>query len=68
MSTNDLMPLVVLRLAKWASSRNDFDGLRVDGLFHNWKVPSFYGPLKVRKVLSWSPPRGEFKFNVDEVC
>lgn len=58
--------LVLMRIAKWASSMDEFDSIRVGGILHNWMASPLGGCLKAPKLVVWAPPRvGEFKFNVD---
>lgn len=33
----DLMPVVILRVAKWPSSEKELDSLRVEHILHNWE-------------------------------
>lgn len=47
---------VFVRKAKWASTRNEFDSLRMDDILYNWEVSHLCGPSKVRNVVSWSSP------------
>lgn len=52
----DLLHQVFVRKANWASTRNEFDSLRMDDILYNWEVSHLCGPSKVRKVVSWSSP------------
>lgn len=55
-----------MRIAKWASSRDEFDNARVGGILHNWEA-SLCGRIpKVLKVKAWTPPSlgVHLKFNV----
>lgn len=38
MSVENHLPMVSLRIAKWALSRKEFDNSIVDGALHNWEV------------------------------
>lgn len=39
MPMEDLVHLVLLRMAKWVSSREEeFDSIKVDGILHNWEA------------------------------
>lgn len=39
MPKEDILSLVLMCIAKWISVRKEFDSLRVEGIFHNWKRP-----------------------------
>lgn len=66
MLVEDLMHLVILRIAKWASLSKEFDSSSFDGALHNWGATMFCRAPKSRKVLRWtSPPMGVQKFTVD---
>lgn len=62
----DLLLLVVVRFANWASFKSEFHYLRVDGVLHNWEASLSGEVRKMKKVVSWVPPlEAEVKFNVD---
>lgn len=43
----------------------EFDSLRVDGILHNWETSLHCMLWNDSIVVSWSPPFGDLKFNVD---
>lgn len=48
MPREDVAHLVVLHIAKWASSRDEFDSTKVGNILHNWgasicgRIPMVY--------------------------
>lgn len=65
-STENLLPKVILRIAKWASPKRKFNSLKVDGIMHNWEASFSCGFHKVKNALSCSPPADDvLKFNID---
>lgn len=50
-SMHELKSSAVSILAKWVSSRSEFDSLAVDGIFHKWGVTIASGLTKMRKVI-----------------
>ena len=41
-----------MRIAKWVSSKKEFDDLRVDGILFNWEASPSNGVSKMRKLDS----------------
>lgn len=56
LSVDDILHVVTLRMAKWASLRNEFDSLKVEGILHNWEASLLCGLSKDRRVLHCTPP------------
>lgn len=48
----DVVHLVFVRIAKWVSSKKEFDDLRVDWVLFNWEVSPSSGVSKARKLDS----------------
>lgn len=48
MSMDDLFPNMILRIAKWASSRRAIENFRHDDVMHNWEATISCGPQRVR--------------------
>lgn len=64
--TENLLPEVILRIAKWASPKSKFNSLKVNGIMHNWEASFICGFHKVKNALSWSSPADNvLKFNID---
>lgn len=49
----DVVHLVFVKIAMWASSRRDFDSLRIEGILHNWEASLYSGTPKESIMLSW---------------
>lgn len=65
-SLEDIVSLIFMHIAKWASSKVGFGCIRVQGILHNWEVSLLCGSPKVRTKRHWVPtPIDSFKFNVD---
>lgn len=65
----DEFSLVFVCIAKWASMREDFDRLKVEGIIHNWEASLYCRRAKEKILVSWVPPREVvLKFNVDGVA
>lgn len=65
-SVEEVVHMVIVRIAKWVSCRSDFDRLRVDGLLCNWEASLHSDISKKNIALLWcSPIQGVLKFNVD---
>lgn len=54
-------------IAKWASNREEFGSLRVEGMLHHWEASLHCVFWKNNISVSWSPPFNKLKFNVDGV-
>lgn len=62
----EVVHMVIVRIAKWVPCRSDFDRLRVDGLLCNWEASLHSGISKKNIALLWcSSIQGVLKFNVD---
>lgn len=62
----DVMFLVLRRIAKWASRKKGFDNLKVYGILHNWEASVSNGFPKKCILQVWVPPLVvELKFNVN---
>lgn len=46
----EVVHLVFVRIANWASCQEDFDSLKVDGVLHNWEASRFDGTPKVQNL------------------
>lgn len=69
MGVGDVLHLALVRIAEWVSCLDEFDGLRMDGVWSSWKASLFCGAPNLRKEVSWVPPiTGVLKFNVDGVA
>lgn len=67
MPVEDAVLSVSRRIAKWASSREEFGSLRVDGMLHHWEASLHCVFWKNNISVSWSPPFSKLKFNDDGV-
>lgn len=56
MVVKDIVHLVSMQIAKWVSSKKEFDDLWVDGVLFNWEVSLYSAASKVRKMDFWVPP------------
>lgn len=66
MPVEDEFSLVFVCIAKWASMREDFDSLKVEGIIHNWEASLYCRRVKEKILVSWIPPREVvLKFHVD---
>lgn len=66
MVVKDIVHLVFVQIAKWVSSKKEFEKLWVDEVLFNWKVSLYSAASKVRKMDFCVPPsQGVLKFNVD---
>lgn len=65
MPVEDVVQLLLRQIAKWTSSGEEFDSLRVNGIMHNWEASLLCMFQKESILLYWSPPFGQLKFNVD---
>lgn len=63
----ELLCVIELGIAKWASSRKEFSTVRFDNVLHNWEAVLGCGLHIVRRSMSWVPPPldGALKFSVD---
>lgn len=51
---------------KWVSVRNEFDNLKINGLFQNWEATLHSGSFKESIMAVWVPCSGAvLKLNVD---
>lgn len=57
---------VWLRVAKWALTRKEVKDLKLDDVLSNWEACMSCGKRKGRRFIGFPPPKGSFKFNVDE--
>lgn len=58
--------MILVRIARWASSLDNFDSTKVGGVLHNWDAFMISVSPKVSFFVAWSLPGvGELKFNVD---
>lgn len=65
----DVSHLALVRIAEWISCLDEFDGLRMDGVWSNWKASLFGGAPKLRKEASLVLPISVvLQFNVDWVA
>lgn len=69
MGVRDVSHLALVGIAEWVSCLDEFDGLRMDGVWSSWKASLFGGAPNLRKEVFWVPPITRvLKFNVDGVA
>lgn len=62
----DLITSITQKIANWALVLKEFSSFNSNDIFLNWVACMRCGPVRVRKVVHWSPPPlGAFKFNVN---
>lgn len=65
----DVAQSALVCIARWASSRIEFDSISTSGILHNWEASHLGYHSTPSKLMLWvSPSEGEFKFNVDGVA
>lgn len=61
-----MLSLVFVDIAKWVSVRNEFDNLRINGIFQNWEATLHSGSFKESIMAVWVQRSGAvLKLNVD---
>lgn len=54
-----------LRIAEWALVMKEFSSFSIKNILLNWEACMECSPIRVRKVVHWSPPPfGVLKFSV----
>lgn len=65
-SREEVAQLMLVHINKWASSKDEFDGIRICNIFHNWEACLCAGSSKMPRMVDWTPLKEEIlKFNVD---
>lgn len=66
LSKDNVAQLVAACIAKWASSKDEFDSSKVGGIIHNREASLGCRCTKAPSLVVWAPPKSRFlKFNVD---
>ena len=63
----DLLTIVLLRIAKRASARKKFSNTKIDHIMQNFRVCLKMEVAKKKRKVSWLSPCTVFKFNVDGI-
>lgn len=56
MDVAEVAHLVLLRITKCVYARSEFDGLRAEGILHNWEASLRSSHFKVAREILWVPP------------
>lgn len=57
---------VLMCIARWASTKDEFDSIALGGILHNWEAPLVRDGRKAAISILRAPPSiGVLKFNMD---